>query len=183
LDQGFDNEFYEIMILTTIKKQAANFLTCVGMILGLFAIIKSIEGDFKNSAILIIVAALFDFSDGFVARKLNTTSKFGKYLDSNSDLISFGIAPGLLIYLSVLHQFNWIGMLVSFLFISGGVFRLARYNATEFSGNYVGVPITIAGAIIALSVFAIPFLPPISFIFITLILFYLMVSTHSFKKI
>jgi len=153
------------------------------MVLGLSSIIKSIEGNFKTSAVLIIIAAILDYSDGFVARKLNITSKFGKYLDSNSDLISFGVAPGLLIYLSVLHQFNWIGIIVSFLFISGGVYRLSRYNATEFSGYYVGIPITIAGLILALSTFAISYFPSILFIIITLLLSYLMVSTHSFKKV
>ena len=55
------------------------------MLFGLLSVIKSIEGDFKNSAFLIIIAAVIDFSDGFVARKLNIVSKFGKYLDSNSD--------------------------------------------------------------------------------------------------
>jgi CDP-diacylglycerol--serine O-phosphatidyltransferase len=171
------------MIIQTLKKQAANFLTFTSMVFGLFAIIKSIEGNFKISALLIIVAAIFDFSDGFVARKLNITSKFGKYLDSNSDLIAFGVAPGLLIYLSALYQFNFIGILVSFFFISGGVFRLARYNATEFSGSYVGVPITIAGMILAISTFLISYIPPMTFIFITIILAWLMVSKFSVKKI
>ncbi len=152
------------------------------MLFGLLSVIKSIEGDFKNSAFLIIIAAVIDFSDGFVARKLNIVSKFGKYLDSNSDLISFGVAPGLLIYLSVLHQFSWIGIVVSFLYISGGVFRLARYNATEFSGSYVGVPITIAGAFLAFSTFLNPWLPAVMFIFITLILAWLMGSTFSVKR-
>jgi CDP-diacylglycerol--serine O-phosphatidyltransferase len=171
------------MIISRIKKQAANLLTFTSMVLGLFAVIQSIDSNFKNSAVLIIIAAIFDFSDGFVARKLNITSKFGKYLDSNSDLISFGVAPGLLVYLSVLHQFNWIGIIVSFLFISGGVFRLARYNATEFSGSYVGVPITIAGLLLAVSTFLISLLPPVTFIFITLVFAWLMVSTFSVKKI
>jgi CDP-diacylglycerol--serine O-phosphatidyltransferase len=170
------------MILSFFKKQAANILTFTGMVIGLFAIIKSIEGNFKISAFLIVVAAIFDFSDGFVARKLNITSNFGKYLDSNSDLIAFGVAPGLLIYLSVLHQFHLIGVLVSFLFISGGVFRLARYNATQFSGSYVGLPITIAGSFLALSTFLNSYLPPMTFIFISLLLAGLMVSTYSFKK-
>jgi CDP-diacylglycerol--serine O-phosphatidyltransferase len=177
------NNEQKTMTISSLKKQAANFLTFTSMVLGLFSIIKSIEGNFKTGALLIIVAAIFDFSDGFVARKLNITSKFGKFLDSNSDLISFGVAPGLLVYLHILHQFNLIGLLVSFLYISAGVFRLARYNATAFSGSYVGVPITIAGALLALSTFLIPYLPPVSFIFITLILAWLMVSRYSFKKI
>jgi CDP-diacylglycerol---serine O-phosphatidyltransferase len=171
------------MIIQFLKRQIANFLTLTGMILGMFAIFSSIEGNYNSGATFICIAAIFDFFDGRIARKLNITSRFGKYFDSNSDLISFGVAPGLLIYLSVLNQFKWAGVMVSFLFILGGAFRLARYNATEFSGHFEGLPITIAGAVVALFVFAIPFLPPLWYIFITLILFYLMVSTHSFKRI
>jgi len=55
------------MIIQTLKKQAANFLTFISMVLGLFAIIQSIEGEFRCSAILIIIAVIFDFSDGLVA--------------------------------------------------------------------------------------------------------------------
>ncbi len=171
------------MNISILKKQAANFLTITSMVLGLISILKSIEGNFKTSALLIIIAAILDYFDGFVARELKITSKFGKYLDSNSDLISFGVAPGLLIYLSVLQQYHLIGILISFLFISGGVFRLARYNATDFSGHYVGIPITIAGMILALSTYAIAYFPPLFFIIVTLLFTYLMVSTHSFKKV
>ncbi len=171
------------MILHFIKKQGANILTFINMILGLVAIIFSIQGDFKLSCLFIIIAALTDRFDGMYARKFKTTSVIGKYLDSNSDLISFGIAPGLLIYLSILKQFGVIGIIVSFLFIIGGAYRLARYNAVEFTGYYVGIPITIAGAILAASVLAIPYISAIIFIFITLTLSYLMVSNHSVKKV
>lgn len=171
------------MIISTLKKQAANLLTFTSMVIGLFSILSSIEGDYKKSAVLIIIAAVFDYFDGLVARKLNITSKFGKYLDSNADLIAFGVAPGLLIYLSVLIQFEWIGIIVSFLFISAGVFRLARYNSVEFSGSYVGIPITIAGALLALFTLAVSYVPTFVFLLVTLVLSYLMISTHSFKKV
>ena len=171
------------MIFSFLRKQAANILTFMNMILGLAAILFAIQNNFKLSSIFILVAAVTDYSDGWVARKLNTTSALGKYLDSNSDLISFGIAPGLLIYLSVLNQFGIFGIGVSFLFIVCGAFRLARYNAVEFSGYYVGVPITISGALLALAIFAIPYFPAIVFLPITLILSYLMVSNHSVKKV
>ena len=171
------------MIFTFIRKQAANILTFINMILGLFAILFSIQNDYKLSGLLIVIAALTDRFDGLVARKLNTTSKIGKYLDSNSDLISFGIAPGLLIYLSILKQFGIWGIMVSFVFIICGAFRLARYNAVEFTGYYVGLPITIAGALLAIPVFAISYIPTSIFIFITLLLSYLMVSNHSIKKV
>lgn len=171
------------MIISTLKKQAANVLTFSSMIIGLFSILNSIEGNFKKSAVLILIAAVFDYFDGLVARKLNISSSFGKYLDSNADLIAFGVAPGLLVYLSVLIQFDLIGILVSFLFISAGVFRLARYNATEFSGRYVGIPITIAGALLAISTLAVSYIPTLVYIPITLILSYLMASRLSFKKV
>jgi CDP-diacylglycerol---serine O-phosphatidyltransferase len=122
------------MMFTFIRKQAANILTVINMVMGLVSILLSIQSDFKLSCLFIVIAALTDRFDGWVARRLNTTSKIGKYLDSNSDLISFGVAPGLLIYLSILNQFGIIGIVVSFLFIICGAFRLARYNAVEFSG-------------------------------------------------
>jgi CDP-diacylglycerol--serine O-phosphatidyltransferase len=153
------------------------------MIIGLVAIIVAIQNNYQLSCLLIIIAALTDRFDGMFARKFNTTSVIGKYLDSNSDLISFGVAPGLLMYLSILKQFGVVGIIVSFLFILAGAYRLARYNAIEFTGFYVGVPITIAGAVLALSVFIIPYIPAVVFIFITLILSYFMVSNHSFKKV
>jgi CDP-diacylglycerol--serine O-phosphatidyltransferase len=166
-----------------LRKQAANILTFINMILGLVAILLSIQDNYRLSCIFITVAGLTDYLDGWVARKLNTTSAIGKFLDSNSDLISFGLAPGLLIYLSVLQQFGIIGIAVSFIYIICGAFRLARFNAVEFTGYYTGVPITISGTVLALSIFAIPYVHAIVFIGITLILAYLMISTHSIKKI
>lgn len=171
------------MIIKTLKLQLANILTLINMTLGLISILLSIKEDFILSAIIILIAALTDRFDGLVARKLNIESKFGKFLDSNSDLISFGIAPGLLIYLSILYQFNIFGIIISFLFIMAGALRLARYNSVEFKGFYEGVPITIAGAFLALSIFALPYISAWIFIIITLTLTYLMVSRHSIKKI
>lgn len=171
------------MVLDFFKKQGANILTFINMILGLVAIAFSIHGNYELSSIFIIIAALTDRFDGMFARKYNTTSKIGKYLDSNSDLISFGVAPGLLIYLSVLKNYEITGLIISFLFIISGAYRLARYNAVEFTGYYIGLPITIAGAILAAFVLVTSYIPSLSFIFITLLLAYLMVSKHSIKKV
>jgi CDP-diacylglycerol---serine O-phosphatidyltransferase len=171
------------MILLFLKKQGANILTLINMILGLIAILLAIRGDFELSSLFILIAALTDRFDGMFARKFKTTSLLGKYLDSNSDLISFGLAPGLLIYLAVLKDYEELGVLISFLFIIAGAFRLARYNAVEFNGYYVGVPITIAGAVLAASVLIMAHIPAIVYVFITLILSYLMVCKHSIKKV
>ena len=171
------------MKFSFLRNQAANIITLSNMTLGLFAILSSIQSDFKLSCLLIFIAAITDFTDGWVARKLKTVSKLGKYLDSNSDLISFGVAPGLLIYLSVLQQYGIYGAIVSFIFIMCGGIRLARYNAIDFTGRYIGIPITISGTLLALSSLAIPHIPNIIFVFTTLILSYLMVSKISIKKI
>jgi len=171
------------MILLFFKKQGAKILTLINMILGLVAILLAISENFKLSCLFILIAALTDRFDGMFARRFNTTSAIGKYLDSNSDLISFGIAPGLLIYLSILKNYEILGVVSSFLFIIAGAYRLARYNAIEFNGYYVGIPITIAGAILAATVLTISYFPAIVFVFITLILSYLMVSKHSIKKV
>jgi CDP-diacylglycerol---serine O-phosphatidyltransferase len=171
------------MILTLLRKQGANILTSLNMLLGLVAIQFSIHDLYNLSCLFILIAAVTDRLDGLFACRFKTSSTLGKYLDSNSDLISFGVAPGLLIYLSVIKQFGIFGILVSFLFIMAGAFRLARYNSVEFEGYYVGLPITIAGAILALSVLIIPYIPPIIFLIITLALSYLMISKHSIKKV
>lgn len=169
-------------MLKILRSQAANLFTLINMILGLAAILQSIDNNYVSSSLLIVIAALTDRLDGLIARRLKTESLIGKYFDSNSDLVSFGIAPGLLIYLTVMNQFGVWGIVVSFLFIIGGAYRLARYNANEFTGIYKGLPITIAGAILALSVFAISYIPSYFYIVISLLLTYLMVSNHSIKK-
>lgn len=179
---GKKDDKRKISSLTFLRNQAANILTFINMILGLIAIMYAIKGNYIISSSLIIIAALTDRFDGMVARKLNTVSVIGKYLDSNSDLISFGVAPGLLIYLSVLDNYGIIGLIVSFLFIMGGAFRLARFNSVEFEGYFVGIPITVAGALLAVSIFAIPYIPSITFILLSLVLAYLMVCNHKIKK-
>lgn len=171
------------MIFIFFRKQAANILTLINLLLGLVALLFAFKNNYTYGCLFILIAAATDFLDGLVARKLKITSDFGKYLDSNADLISFGIAPGFLLYFSVLNQFGFIGIAVSFLFIMCGAIRLARYNAVKFSGFYVGVPITIAGAILASSIFAAPYISANAYIFIALILSYLMVSTHRIKKV
>jgi len=141
-----------------------------------------INKDFTFSSILILIAVLTDRLDGFTARKFNITSELGKNLDSLSDLISFGVAPALLVYYSILYKFNTIGLVFTFIYIMCGAFRLARYNVVEFTGFYVGMPITIAGAILTVLFSFRNILPPSLYIIFILILSYLMVSRIAIKK-
>src|SRR4051812_4988097 len=134
-----------------------NLLTTVNMFFGFFAIIYSINGNYTWAAYAIVVAAIFDQLDGRVARATNSTSRFGAEYDSLSDLVSFGLAPGLLLFLWSLEPFGRVGWLASFFYVACGALRLARFNVqsgTLEKGYFQGLPIPMAAGIVASSVLA-----------------------------
>jgi CDP-diacylglycerol---serine O-phosphatidyltransferase len=121
--------------------------TFFNLFLGFFSIAKSFEGDFRVAAWLIIICALCDAMDGKLARWTGLESKFGFELDSLSDMVSFGVAPAMLAYVGILHRLDLWGLLISFLFVFGGAYRLARYNvqnAEEEKHIYMGLTIPIS---------------------------------------
>ena len=125
-----------------------NIFTSLNLFCGFYAIISSINGRFVPAAMAIIIAGIFDGLDGKIARATNTTSRFGIEYDSLADLISFGLAPGLMMYLWALKPLGRIGWLAAFLFMACGALRLARFNTqvgTVNSDHFVGLPIP-AGA-------------------------------------
>lgn len=125
-----------------------NLFTTMNMFCGFYAIIASIDGKFFAAAIAIVIAGVFDNLDGKIARATGTTSKFGIEYDSLADLVSFGIAPGLMMYLWALRPLGRIGWLAAFLFMACGALRLARFNTqvgTVNSSHFIGLPIP-AGA-------------------------------------
>lgn len=171
-----------------------NIFTSLNLFCGFYAIISSINGKFIPSAVAIIIAGIFDNLDGKVARATNTTSRFGVEYDSLADLISFGMAPGLMMYLWVLQPLGRIGWLAGFLFMACGALRLARFNTqveTVSSDHFVGLPIP-AGA--GMNAVAVLFcykigigqnVNPYAILFMLYALSFLMVSTvryNSFKK-
>ena len=103
-----------------------NIFTTLNLFCGFYAIIAAIDGKFVAAAVAIIIGVMFDILDGKIARATNTTSKFGIEYDSLADLISFGLAPGLMIYLWALKPLGRIGWLAAFLFMACGALRLAR---------------------------------------------------------
>lgn len=112
-----------------------NLITTGAMFAGFYAIVASIGGDFSSAAIAVFVAALLDGMDGRVARLTNTQSEFGVQYDSLSDLISFGLAPSLVMYtwsLSTLKDFGptWgkVGWAAAFIYAACAALRLARFN-------------------------------------------------------
>ena len=134
-----------------------NLLTTANMFCGFFAIIYAIHGSFSWSAYAIVFAAVFDLLDGRVARMTHSTSQFGKEYDSLSDVISFGMAPSILLFEWSLQPFGRLGWLAAFFFVACGAFRLSRFNVQQHvvEKNYFqGLPIPMAGGIVASSVLA-----------------------------
>lgn len=134
-----------------------NLITTLNMFFGFFALIYAIRGEYLWSSYAIVGAAVFDLLDGRVARMTRSTSKFGAEYDSLCDLVSFGVAPGVLLYLWALQPFGRLGWLVSFLYTACGALRLARFNvqATIIEKAYFqGLPIPMAAGIVASSVLA-----------------------------
>jgi CDP-diacylglycerol--serine O-phosphatidyltransferase len=132
-----------------------NLFTTGNLFCGFYAIIATINSKFEIAAIAILIANIFDIADGKVARITNTTSKFGVEYDSLSDLISFGIAPSLLIYCWALKPFGKFGWVASFLFTACGALRLARFNvmvSVSEKGRFTGLPIPGAASMIATTV-------------------------------
>ncbi|HEY4579261.1 MAG TPA: CDP-diacylglycerol--serine O-phosphatidyltransferase, partial [Savagea sp.] len=105
-----------------------------------------------------------------------------KELDSLSDLVSFGVAPALLIYQTVLVDTSWLGLVMTVFYILAGAVRLARYNVQEFDGEFYGVPITVAGVVMAASYLIIPYVAIQFYVLLVLILSLLMVSSIRIAK-
>ena len=133
-----------------MKTHLPNVLTFGNLSLGILAILSVFSEDYTLSAILIILAAFMDRFDGQLARKLDVESEIGKQLDSLSDLISFGVAPAILIWSYSLQIFGFIGIIIIVLFAVSGAYRLAKFNVTDFAGTFSGIPITLAGGFVAL---------------------------------
>ena len=132
-----------------------NLFTSLNLFCGFFAVIASINGRFAQAAVAIVVAGVFDNLDGKIARATSTTSKFGIEYDSLADLVSFGMAPAVMMYLWALQPLGRIGWLAAFLFVACGALRLARFNTqagTVSSDHFVGLPIPGAAGMNAVTV-------------------------------
>lgn len=167
---------------TKFKGQLANGITLMNLSCGIMSVLFIMRGFPHVSVIFIFMAAIFDRFDGKVARKFDSESDFGKELDSLCDLVSFGVAPAMLIYETVLKTMPNTGLTMTVLFIVCGAVRLARFNVKEFDGAFWGVPITAAGFIMALSFFLIPHVPVLFFVLLEGILTVLMVSNVRIAK-
>lgn len=167
-----------------MDKFIANSLTMVNLAFGSTAIFCITVESFTWAAFLILLASVMDVLDGKAARYFNSISEIGKNLDSLSDLVSFGIAPALLIFVQVSSEtFFSLAAVISLIYICCGAYRLARFNTMNISGYYIGLPITAAGMLLAiLSLISITKLPVLA-IAITLILAIFMISKVKVPKL
>lgn len=167
-----------------------NLITTMNMFSGFVAIVKAIQGDFQFAAYAIVAAAIFDQLDGRVARLTHSMSKFGAEYDSLCDLVSFGVAPAVMLFLWSLQPFGRIGWLAAFLFTACGALRLARFNVQAEiveKAYFQGLPIPMAAGIVASSVLAFTDLewePKGSFglLAMTVLLSVVMVSTFRYRS-
>ena len=177
-----------------------NLFTLSSVLCGYYAILilsdQPTSDDFYRAALLIVFALFFDGIDGRVARLTKTQTAIGVQLDSLADVISFGVAPAILVYHWSLRELGTAGMLVGFVYVATGAIRLARFNVVSTNddgrpdrpGKYTqGLPIPAAAGILISIVVAnhltgkLPFSPfIISILVITLSVF--MVSSMPFRS-
>ena len=129
-----------------------NLFTTAALFAGFYAIVNGMAGKFEAAAIAIFVAMVLDGADGRIARLTNTQSAFGAEYDSLSDVVSFGLAPALVMYQWSLSGMGKLGWLASFFYAAATALRLARFNTqveTADKRYFQGLPCPMAAAVIA----------------------------------
>lgn len=169
-----------------------NLFTTGNLFCGIFAILSVFNANYMAAAIAILVAMIFDVLDGKSARMTNSTSHFGLEYDSLSDVVSFGVAPGLLLYSWALSGQGTFGVAVMFAYVAMGAVRLARFNATVTMSDgkyFTGLAIPAAAGVIASMVIFDHYIvragaavKPIAVLIVTLLLSFLMVSTIKYRS-
>ncbi|MGE5417746.1 MAG: CDP-diacylglycerol--serine O-phosphatidyltransferase [Acidobacteriota bacterium] len=163
-------------------------VTMGNLVFGSLSLVMLFHKDYRLAAVFILVAMVMDVLDGRVARALKVSSEFGKELDSLADLVSFGVAPALLVLQlqktagHLKGSMEMIMVLLALIFIICGAYRLARFNILNIKEYYVGVPITVAGMMVALIVLVAPGMAFWIYMLILALLSFLMVSKITVPK-
>ena len=129
-----------------------NLFTTAGLFAGFYGIVAAIRGDFESAAIAIFIAMVMDGLDGRIARLTNTQSAFGAEYDSLADMVSFCLAPALIMYQWALLDMGKFGWMVAFIYAACGALRLARFNTQigiEDKRYFQGLPSPAAAACLA----------------------------------
>ena len=133
-----------------------NMITTLSMFLGFLSMVWAVQGRYESACFAILLSAVMDGLDGKVARLTNTASEFGVQYDSLSDLVAFGIAPGMLMWQWQLSALGRMGIAAAFIYAACGALRLARFNvSTAAVGKrfFIGLPIPAAGCTVVTFVF------------------------------
>ena len=126
-----------------MKKHIPNFITCLNLFSGCVGAYLAFKGNYQGAFIAILLAAVFDFLDGFAARLLKAYSAMGKELDSLADMISFGLAPGAIVFSFLAHPGinEWIPYLGFLIPVFSGL-RLAKFNIDDRqTTSFIGLPV------------------------------------------
>jgi CDP-diacylglycerol--serine O-phosphatidyltransferase len=129
-----------------------NLFTTAALFGGFYAVVQAMNGRFEHSAVAIFIAMVLDALDGRVARLTHTQSAFGAEYDSLSDMVSFGVAPALVMYEWALNGLGKLGWLAAFVYCAGAALRLARFNTNidvVDKRYFQGLPSPAAAALIA----------------------------------
>ena len=129
-----------------------NLFTSASLFAGFYAIVQAMNGRFEQAAVAIFIAMILDGLDGRVARLTNTQSAFGAEYDSLSDMVSFGVAPALVLYVWALQPMGKLGWIAAFIYCACAALRLARFNTKldESDQRYFqGLPSPAAAALLA----------------------------------
>jgi CDP-diacylglycerol--serine O-phosphatidyltransferase len=132
------------------KKIAPNMVTSGNLLCGMLSLILAYHGRYVPAAWMIFFAVIFDGLDGKVARSLGGGSQFGLEYDSLADLVSFGVAPGMMMYMAALDGFGSIlGAIVVCFYALCVALRLARFNVVHVPGPFQGLPSPAGGLFVA----------------------------------
>lgn len=124
--------------MNAIKRNIPNAITCLNLLFGCMAIVYVFHNRLPDASWMIVCAAIADFFDGMAARLLKVSSPIGKELDSLADVVSFGVAPGMMLFQLIgTYPFNWIGLLIPIF----AAIRLAKFNIdTRQTFYFIGLP-------------------------------------------
>lgn len=165
-----------------MTKHIPNILTFLNLTVGFLAVLLLMQPYHPNKILiitcLIVAGGVFDFFDGYLARKLGSTSDFGKNLDSFADIVTFGVAP--VVFVNYISSYPIFTIIAGLIFMLAASFRLARFNLHAQTDHFHGLPITAAGLILTLLV---PHVPALITTVVMLILAIAMISKKQVKRL
>jgi len=146
----------------SVAKLVPSFLTLLGLCSGVTAIRYAVAAEWNNAVAAVVCAMIFDMLDGRAARILGADSRFGAQLDSLADLVSFGVAPAIIMYSWTLQSMENLGWLAALVFCAASAVRLARFNvqaardegATNVRPYFTGLPTPAAAGMVLLPLLA-----------------------------